>query len=200
MQESRAGRLVVPPVSEGIGSRGMGLPRQIGLALAGTALIAIAAHVAVPLPFTAVPFTLQPLAVLLMGLLFGPVLGFSTLCLYLVEGMAGMPVFEPHGMGGFAQMAGPTGGFLIAYPFVAAIAGAMFRGIRLRSRFAAAAIAGAVATALLFAVGALWFASLLHLGMRATLLGAVVPFVPGEAVKVLAAAGIAVSLQGKFRR
>ncbi len=174
--------------------------RLCGLALAGSAAIAGAAHVAIPLPFTPVPFTLQPLAVLLVGLLFGPALAFSTLCLYLVEGAAGLPVFQPFGLGGMAQLAGPTGGFLLAYPFVAATAGWLFRSIRGTSRFVSGTVAGTCATGLLFAVGATRLAMLLHPGVQAVLLAAVVPFIPGEIVKVLAAAGIASAWQSRSGR
>ena len=177
---------------ESLQSDGMGwsLLRQSGLALAGTAAIAIAAHVAFPLPFTPVPFTLQPLAVLLVGLLFGPSLAFATVCLYLLEGAAGLPVFQPFGPGGVAQLLGPTGGFLLAYPFVAAMAGWLYRALRRLPRFAAGTIAGTCATVLLFALGATRLAMLLHPGLHAVLLATVVPFVPGEIIKILAAAGI----------
>ncbi len=181
-------------------SRGWGLLRQGGLALGGSMAIAIAAHVAIPLPFTPVPFTLQPLAVLLVGLLFGPELGFSTLCLYLAEGAAGLPVFQPFGLGGVAQLAGPTGGFLLAYPFVAALAGWLFQVLRGTSRFLAGTVAGICATGLLFALGASRLAMLLHPGIHAVLLSAVVPFVPGEIVKILAAAGIASAWQSRSGR
>ena len=162
-----------------------------GMALLGTAVIAAAAHVAVPLPFTTVPLTLQPLAVLLVGLLFGPALGFSTLCVYLLEGAAGLPVFQPLGPGGLWQLAGPTGGFLLAYPFVAALAGTLVRRLPFSWAYLRAAVAGTAAVTLLFIVGAARFASLKHLGLRATLMSAVLPFLPGEAGKILAAAGIA---------
>lgn len=180
-------------------SREGALLRGAGLALAGTAIVAAAAHVSIPLPFTPVPFTLQPLAVLLIGLLFGPILGFSTLCLYLLEGIAGLPVFQPFGAGGVAQLLGPTGGFLLAYPLVAAVAGGLFRTLRLTSRYAAATIAGCAAMLLLFVVGAAQLGTLLHLGVHATLFAAVLPFLPGEFVKVLAAAGIATAWQHRAR-
>ncbi len=188
-------------ISEGSAetSRGTTLLRGAGLALAGTAVVAAAAHVSIPLPFTPVPFTLQPLAVLLVGLLFGPLLGFSTLCLYLAEGVAGLPVFQPFGLGGVAQLLGPTGGFLLAYPLVAAVAGGLFRTLRLGSRYATAVIAGCVAMLLLFAIGAAQLGMLLHLGVHATLFAAVLPFLPGEFVKVLAAAGVATAWQHRAR-
>jgi hypothetical protein len=74
--------------------------------VSATALVAICAHIAVPLGFTPVPVTMQTFAVLLLGLLFGPGPAFACLALYLMEGAVGLPVFSPHGPGGLAQMLG----------------------------------------------------------------------------------------------
>ena len=181
-------------------SRGESLLRGAGAVLLGSLVVALAAHVAIPLPFTPVPFTLQPLAVLLVGLMLGPSLGFATMCAYLAEGALGLPVFQPHGPGGLLQMAGPTGGFLLSYPLVAMIAGGLFRALPLRSRYLSAALAGTAAVALLFTAGATQFAVWMHTGLAATMTAAVVPFLPGEFVKVLAAAGIATAWSTRARR
>lgn len=171
---------------------GSTIPGKLTLGIAATVVIALAAHVAFPLPFTPVPFTLQPLAVLGVGLAFGPVGGFLTLLAYLAEGACGLPVFSPAGVGGVAQLFfGPTSGYLLAYPLVAAIAGGLTRllGRRL-SAFSSAAIGCAIATLVLFVSGASWFMAFTHLPLRAVWVGAVAPFLPGEAIKILAAAGI----------
>jgi len=97
--------------------------RRTVAVLLGTALVALAAQVAVPIPGTPVPVTLQPLAVLIVGGLLGPALGASSLVLYLLLGAAGLPVFTPFGLPGVARLIGPTGGYLLAYPLAAAIAG-----------------------------------------------------------------------------
>ena len=89
--------------------------------VAATALVAISAHIAVPLGFTPVPVTMQTFAVLLLGLLFSPGPAFACLALYLMEGALGLPVFSPHGPGGMAQLLGPSGGYLLSYPFAAAL-------------------------------------------------------------------------------
>ena len=198
--------MALSPTSRSLTSAGTGqlhsdagLLYRAGLALLGTVAIAAAAHVSVPLPFTTVPFTLQPLAVLLVGLLLGPSLAFSTLCLYLIEGAVGLPVFQPHGPGGLLQLAGPTGGFLMAYPFVAALAGMLFRRLPVRSTYIAAALAGTAAVLLLFTVGAARYGSFYRLGLLPTLTGAVLPFLPGEFIKILAAAGIASAWQNRAR-
>ncbi|HEX4156069.1 MAG TPA: biotin transporter BioY [Acidobacteriaceae bacterium] len=191
MQTTLTNRLGLHPVRTFARSAGATLPGRIALGLAATAFIALAAHVAFPLWFTPVPLTLQPLAVLLVGLAFGPIGGFLTLLAYLAEGACGLPVFAPSGLGGLAVLHGFTAGYLLAYPLVAAIAGGLSRALGRRfSLFAAALIACIAATVLLFLAGAGWFMALTHFSLRAVWLETVAPFLPGEAIKILAAAGI----------
>ncbi len=86
----------------------------------GAVLVALAAQVSIPLPGTPVPMTLQPMAVLLVGGLLGARLGALSMILYLAMGAAGLPVFTPTvPLVGFARLLGPTGGYLLAYPFAA---------------------------------------------------------------------------------
>src|SRR5256714_7319844 len=90
----------------------------------GAILVAGAAQVAVPLPGTPVPMTLQPLAVLLVGGLLGARLGALSMILYLAMGAAGLPGFTPAvSLVGFARLFWPTGGSLLAYPLAAHAAG-----------------------------------------------------------------------------
>jgi biotin transport system substrate-specific component len=167
------------------------LPGRIGLCVAATAFIAVCAHVSIPLFFTPVPITLQTFAVVLIGMALGPVAGFSTMLLYLAEGAAGLPVFSPQGPGGIAQLLGPTAGFLFSYPLAAAVAGWTVRFTpRFVSRFSRAVIAGIGSSIVFFALGAGWLAHLLDLGTVAVWDLAVAPFLLGEAVKIVAAAGI----------
>src|ERR1700752_3304122 len=93
----------------------------------GSLVVAGAAQVAIPLPGTPVPMTLQPLAVLLVGGWLGAGLGAGSLILYLALGAVGLPVFTPYGLPGIARLLGPTGGYLLAYP-VAAFAVGRFVG------------------------------------------------------------------------
>src|SRR5579863_7285513 len=99
---------------------------QVAIVIGASLFVALCARLTVPLPFTPVPLTLQNFGVLLVGLALGPRRAFAALVLYLGEGLMGMPVFNPTGVGGLAQLLGPTGGFLLAYPFVAGIAGWVF--------------------------------------------------------------------------
>lgn len=172
------------------------IPGKIVVAFAATTLVAACAHVSLPLPFTPVPLTLQNFAVLLVGMALGPVAAFSTMVLYLVQGAIGLPMFTPNGPAGAARLMGPTAGFLFAYPLVAATAGWVVRAMRnVGSRFTRGIIAGAIATLILFTCGAGWMATFLHLNASATWHMAIAPFIPGEIVKVTAAAGIYSAMQ-----
>jgi Uncharacterized conserved protein len=166
------------------------IPGRIVVAIGATAFVALCARVSVPLPFTPVPLTLQNFAVLLVALALGPVAGFAAMALYLVEGAMGMQVFNPHGAGGMLQLFGATGGFLLSYPFAAASAGWAVRSLRAGSLYLRAAIACVLATLVIFAFGTIWFSKFLHLGVPAVWSMAVAPFLPGEIVKIAAAAGI----------
>ena len=176
------------------------VPGRIVVGLAATAVVAAAAHIAIPLPFTPVPLTLQPLAVLGVGLALGPTAGFLTMLAYLLEGICGLPVFSPTGPGGLAQLLGPTGGFLMSYPLVAALAGGVPRILTKRlPRFAAASLGGFAAILVLFLLGAGWFMHYTHHSVEAAWIGAVAPFLPGEIVKVFVAAGVYSTLMRQQR-
>lgn len=169
--------------------RAVGLSRQIALIVGASVFVALCAHITIPLmPLTPVPLTVQNLAVLLVGLLLGPRRGFAALALYLAEGVAGLPVFSPTGPGGILQLTGYTGGFLMAYPFVAYLAGFVFE--RSRRTFAHAALAGLLAEILLFAGGLSWLYVLTHSLAKAAYLGFYF-FIAAEVIKVMFAAAIA---------
>jgi biotin transport system substrate-specific component len=116
--------------------------RRAVAAVLGAALVAVAAQVAVPLPGTPVPLTLQPLAVLIVGGLLGPWLGAASLILYLALGAAGLPVFTPVGLPGVLRLIGPTGGFLLAYPLAAYAVGRLSGDGSSTGRIALAALVG----------------------------------------------------------
>ena len=100
-------------------------PSTIGWTFGFALALTAAAQITIPLPGTPVPFTLQPLIVVLAGLMLGPVAGATSMMLYLVAGAAGLPVFSPVGAPGVLRFIGPTGGYLIAYPVAAWVAGAI---------------------------------------------------------------------------
>jgi biotin transport system substrate-specific component len=167
--------------------------RNLAVLIGATLFIALCAHITIPLPFTPVPLTVQNLGVLLVGMALGSRAGFAVLALYLAEGAFGMPVFNPTGPGGVAQLFGPTGGFLLAYPLVAWLAGyVMERG---RKSFLRAAAAGFLGEVALFAGGLSWLAILTHSIALAFRWG-LYWFLFAEIIKVMAAAGIATRWPG----
>src|SRR5271154_3433805 len=163
--------------------------RNVALVVGASLVVALCAHITIPLmPLTPVPLTVQNLGVLLVGLLLGSRRGFAALALYLAEGASGLPVFSPTGPGGIAQLFGPTGGFLLAYPFVAFLAGYVVeRGVR---SFARAAVAGVLAEILLFAGGLTGLYVYTHSLAKAAYFG-LYWFIAAEIMKVMFAAAIA---------
>lgn len=166
--------------------------KQIALVVGASLFVALCARITVPLPGNPVPLTLQNFGVLVVGLVLGPRRAFAALVLYLAEGATGLPVFNPTGPGGVAQLLGPTGGYLMSYPFVAALAG--FLAERGRKTFARAAVAAFGAEILLFAVGLTWlriWTGSLALAVRLGLYG----FLFAEVIKILMAAALSVRLK-----
>ncbi len=167
------------------------IPGRVTLCVAASLFVAACAHVSIPLPFTPVPITLQTFAVVLVGMALGPVAGFTALLLYLAEGAAGLPVFSPHGPAGIVRLIGPTAGFLFSYPLAAAISGWVVRvHASGSSRFARGVLAGVAASVIVFAMGAGWLAQFAHLSAAAAWSVAIAPFLPGDAIKIVACAGI----------
>lgn len=175
-------------------------PVQTALVVAASAFVAVCAHLSVPLWFTPVPLSLVNFAVGLVGLALGPVAGFSAMVLYLAEGALGLPVFSPAGLGGVAQLLGPTGGYLMAYPAAAALAGFVSRrGIAPKVPYVSALLGAALATILILGSGAAWLSHFRHIDASAAFWLGVAPFLPGEVVKVAAAAGISTTLRRWYR-
>ncbi len=171
--------------------------KQAAIVIAASLFVALCARVTVPLPFTPVPLTLQNFGVLTVGLLLGSRRGFAALSLYLVEGAFGLPVFSPSILGGgIAQMLGPTGGFLMAYPVVAFIAGWIYerRSVQGSLRFGWAALSSVAAEVVLFAGGLSWLAVLTHSVSLALRFG-LYWFVFAEVIKVLMASALATRWQ-----
>jgi biotin transport system substrate-specific component len=168
------------PVAEGITRR----MARIALFVAFTAL---GAQLAVRLPFTPVPVTVQTLFVVLAGITLGPRDGFYAMVSYLGLGLAGAPVFAGFSLGP-AVLLGPTGGYLIAFPAGALLAGALSRVLGGgRSAVFASAAAG---SALILASGTLHLALVTGASLSGAFSLGVLPFAAGELVKAAAAAGI----------
>ena len=172
----------------------LAVPIRIAAVLFVTALTAAAAQISVPLPFTPVPFTLQPMVVLLGGAALGSRLGMSSQALYLLAGVAGLPVFAaspvlPQGIG---RLLGPTGGFLLSYPVAALVTGWLAERTFDR-RYLTSILAMSCGLAIIFACGVAWlawFAQPAPLGLSVALRTGLYPFLPADILKILLASAI----------
>jgi biotin transport system substrate-specific component len=161
---------------------------------AANVLLALCAHIAIPLPWTPVPITGQTFGVLLVGVLLGSRRGALTLLLYLLEGAAGLPVFQPLGLPGPARFFDPTAGYLLAYPPAAFATGWIVERFASTARDSRATISGladikllgALLTgeAIIFACGCAWLALWMGLGWSNAWREGALPFLPGEVVKM----------------
>ena len=171
------------------------LRRRLLRIAVGAGVVAIAAQVAVPVPFTPVPMTLQPLAVLVVGGLLGAAGGAGALALYLALGLLGAPVFAG-GSAGPVHLLGPTGGYLLAFPVAAALVGAL---LERWSGVLATLLACALGMVLIHAGGLAQLAVLSGNPAAAFRLG-FAPFLTGDLIKVGLAAVLVLGLLPLARR
>lgn len=181
----------VPVLAETENRKAVVTGRRVLAALLGAAVVALAAQIAVPIPGSPVPMTLQGLAVLVVGGVLGAGTGAAALTLYLLAGAAGLPVFAPVGLPlvGMARLLGPTGGYLLAFPVAAALTGALAR----RDRFLWCVVAGLLGMTVIHVGGIAQFSIIsgdLTQPFRAT-----VPLILADLVKV----GIAAVVMAKLR-
>jgi biotin transport system substrate-specific component len=168
--------------------------RRIFAVMTFALLTAFSAHVAAPLPGTAVPVSLQTLMVLLSGMLLGPALGAAAQTAYLMAGAAGLPVFAA-GLG-VPYLFGPTGGYLLAFPAAAAVAGAVAGQARggAGARVALLTLAGVLATLTVYAGGTAQLTLLTGDAAGAVRTG-VLPFLIGDLAKLAFAVIVALRIR-----
>ncbi len=162
------------------------------------ALTALGAFVRLPLPFTPVPITLQTLFVNLAGAVLGPTLGPAAEVLYVGLGVVGLPVFTG-ATAGIGRLAGPTGGYLIAFMLVPLVVGRLVR-LRADARFWRIALCMLCGSAITFTLGATQLALFLGIGPADAAWKGVIPFLPGDALKIAAAAGVYRAIGPRTRR
>ena len=157
---------------------------EIVLILGGSLVVALSAQAEIPLAFTRVPITGQTFGVLLVGMALGSERGAAAMALYLVQGAAGLPVFAGGGLG-LTWLLGPTGGYLWSYPVAAWAVGRLAeRGWDRRpSTTVLAMLAG---NALIYLFGLPWLAT--FVGSDRVWMSGLLPFIPGDIVKVALAA------------
>jgi biotin transport system substrate-specific component len=176
-----------------IGSMAEGTEFSRAIRVAGAmfmiALTAAAAQISFPIPGTAVPFTLQPMIVILAGAALGSRLGAAAMMGYLALGVIGLPVFaaSPLLPQGAARLLGPTGGYLLAYPIAAFVVGLLTeRG--LGRRFSTAVAAMLAGVAVIYAGGLGWLAAV-HVGdVSLAIAAGAAPFFIADVSKAILAA------------
>ncbi len=171
------------------GSRLEEAGRQTALVVGFALLTALGAHVRIPL--VPVPITLQTFFVLLGGLMLGARLGCAAQLTYVTVGGLGAPIFAG-GASGFAYLVGPTGGYLMGFAAAAWLVGALVRGVEPASpgaswRVAAVLAAGALAV---YVPGVLWLSRVTGMGLGRSLTAGMLPFLPGDALKVMLAGAL----------
>jgi biotin transport system substrate-specific component len=166
------------------------VPRSLvtdaALVVAGTALTAVLAQVAVPL--WPVPITGQTLAVLLVGGTLGAVRGTLSMVLYAAVGMLGLPVFS-EASSGVDVVVGPTGGYIVGFVLAAALTGWLAER-RWDRKFLGGMVSYLAGSAVVFAVGLPWLAFSLGLDVNQTLQAGLYPFIVGGIIKAAIAAGV----------
>lgn len=181
---------VQSPAAPALAARSLAVRRTLAIG-AGALVMVLAARAAVPVPGSPVPVTLQDLAAIVLGGALGPVAGSGAVLLYLALGVAGLPVFAAGG--GPAYLLGPTGGYLLAFPLAAWLAGRL-AGTDAR-RHALAALA---ALAVIHAGGVSWLALQAGSAEAAVRLGSL-PFLATGAVKLALASGLIAALRSRLR-
>src|SRR5438552_9992279 len=162
------------------------LVRQVGLVMGFSLLTALAAQIVIPVG--PVPITGQTFAVLLAGALLGSRLGAMAMIAYLIEGASGLPFFAG-GTGGLPHLVGPAGGYLMAFPAAAFITGA-FAEHDWDRKFFTAVFAMLIGSLVIIFCGWGWVALSTHTNAVAALWVTVVPFIPGDIIKILLAAAV----------
>jgi biotin transport system substrate-specific component len=166
------------------------------LVIGASMLVALAAQVAVPIPFSPVPLTLQPLAVILVGVALGSTRGSAAMVLYLLEGASGLPVFA-QGHGGAVWLAMPTAGYLMSYPLASFVAG-WFSERGWGNSTVRAASGMLMALTVIYAGGWSWLS--IVSGPRAAFTMGVAPFVIADIIKIAIGAALLPQAQKLIRR
>jgi biotin transport system substrate-specific component len=158
------------------------------LVLCGTGLVAAAAQVSIPLPFTPVPVTGQTFAVVLVGTTLGLVRGTTSLLLYLLVGLAGAPIYADRAHG-WSVLSGATGGYIVGFVVAAALVGFLAQRGWDR-RFSSAVGAMLTGNLVIYLIALPWLAADLHTNLEKTLEFGLYPFVPGDMLKIYLAAAL----------
>ncbi len=162
------------------------------------ALISVGSYIAIPVG--PIPVVLQNFFVLLAGLLLGKRWGTASVGIFLLAGILGLPVFAG-GTGGIGRFAGPTGGYLVSYIPAAFVAG-LAAGAQGKKRIVSEVAALVCASLLVYVIGVPWLKFMTGMGWDKAMAAGMIPFLPGDVFKIIAAVPVAASLrpliEGRF--
>ena len=174
---------------------------QLTLTAVMAAVICVLGPISMAIPISPVPISLASMAVYLAVTVLGMRLGTLSCLIYLLLGLVGLPVFSG-GSAGAAKLFGPTGGYLVGYLFLALIAGA-FVGRYTENKWksiAFAALGMVLGTMVLYALGTAWLAYSAGMDFQAALWAGVIPFIPGDLVKMVIAVLLGSAVRGRLLR
>lgn len=160
------------------------------------AIIAILTQISIPLP-SGVPFTMQVFAILLTAIVLGPRLGTISVLVYILVGAIGAPVFTLF-RGGYQMLAGVTGGYLIAYPFTAAILG--YFSYKFKKNYFMIFLGGMLGLIFCYIVGTTQLALVLNLTPKAAIMAGAIPFIPFDIVKLVLAIILGTTLKNRLEK
>src|SRR5262245_9151755 len=178
-------------------STGLSIGLKVGGVALFVALTVAAARVKVPLPFTPVPMTLQPMAVLLAGAILGPWLGAISQLTYIALGLSGVPVFAGLPGAGPAVIVGPTGGYLASYPFVAFVVGKLIRRAKGPISTTLSLLVG---LSIIYNFGVAHLALFLNRSVSDAISLGVAPFLVADLIKVVVASALVTGWRSVTRR
>ena len=162
-----------------------------------TAVLCILGPFSIPLPVSPVPLSLTNFVVYITVYILGRKCGTATVLLYLILGTAGLPVFSGFS-GGLGKLAGPTGGYLLGFLFIALLQG--FFTERFPGKKSAAVAGMILGLAICYTFGTFWLAWQISLSFGAALATGVIPYLPGDVLKIILAAAIGPKLRARVRK
>ena len=171
--------------------------KQMVLIALMTAVTCVLGPLSIPLPFSPVPISLTNFAIFLAIFVLGMKSGTISFIIYLLLGAIGVPVFSSF-RGGFQVLAGPTGGYLIGFIFLALIMG--FALDHFDRKLVPTIIGMIIGMAVCYAFGTVWLAKLLSLSFKEGLMMGVIPYLPGDAAKIIIAAIVGPKLYGATQK
>lgn len=165
--------------------------RQMIIAAVFVAVTAILAQIIVILPYTPIQITMSIVGVFLCGALLDTKYSCMAMCAYILLGAFGMPVFGKFS-GGLGIIAGPTGGYIVAYPFMVLVIGMAVK--KFKKRFFTYFLSMIIALLICYALGTLWLMISTNMNLQAALAAGVYSFVVFDIIKAAASAGLAAVL------